>query len=201
MTFLSISGNYFAVCGLVAVVSLPMLLPAWWRHQMETFSTLLAFCAGNSLVNSEFLSQRPVTQSFDVFFDLRLYKWSSKQLRHRSLETHHTHYEVIVMRGCVSMQQGHLFLQHISILPHLYWGFSVLSKLFMAPIQMPILRRFEQVIHAIPIWCITDFFTFPMHDFTCLGRMDGWLGRTLGLSAHAEMLCISHWYIYISHWF
>ena len=25
---------------------------AWWRHQMETFSTLLATCAGNSPVNS-----------------------------------------------------------------------------------------------------------------------------------------------------
>ena len=24
----------------------------WWRHQMETFSALLAFCAGNSPVNS-----------------------------------------------------------------------------------------------------------------------------------------------------
>ena len=24
----------------------------WWRHQMETFSALLALCAGNSLVNS-----------------------------------------------------------------------------------------------------------------------------------------------------
>ena len=43
----------------------------WWRHQMETFSALLAICAGNSPVPGEFLTQRPVTQSFDVFFDLR----------------------------------------------------------------------------------------------------------------------------------
>ena len=35
---------------------------------METFSTLLALCAGNSLVTGEFPSQRPVTRSFDVFF-------------------------------------------------------------------------------------------------------------------------------------
>ena len=35
-----------------------------WRYQMETFSALLAIC--------EFHAQRPVTQSFDVFFDLRL---------------------------------------------------------------------------------------------------------------------------------
>ena len=38
---------------------------------METFSVLLALCAGNSPVTGEFPSQRPVTQSFDVFFDLR----------------------------------------------------------------------------------------------------------------------------------
>ena len=51
----------------------------WWRHQMETFSALLALCAGNSPVTGEFPAQRPVTWSFDVFFDLRLNKWFSKQ--------------------------------------------------------------------------------------------------------------------------
>ena len=50
----------------------------WWHHQMETFSALLAFCAGNSPVTGEFLAQRPVTQNFDVFFDLRLNKRLSK---------------------------------------------------------------------------------------------------------------------------
>ena len=51
----------------------------WWRHQMETFSALLALCAGNSPVSGEFLAQRPVTRSFDVFFDLRPNKQLSKQ--------------------------------------------------------------------------------------------------------------------------
>ena len=51
----------------------------WWRHLMETFSILLAICAGNSLVTSEFPTQRPVTRSFDVFFDLHLNKRLSKQ--------------------------------------------------------------------------------------------------------------------------
>ena len=46
---------------------------------METFSTLLALCAGNSPVTGEFLTQRPVTQNFDVFFDLRLNKQLNKQ--------------------------------------------------------------------------------------------------------------------------
>ena len=52
---------------------------SWWRHQMETFSALLALCAGNSPINVEFPAQRPVTRSFDVFFDLRLNKRLSKQ--------------------------------------------------------------------------------------------------------------------------
>ena len=52
---------------------------SWWRHQMELFSTLLALCAGNSLVTGEFPSQRPVTRSFNVFFNLRLNKRESKQ--------------------------------------------------------------------------------------------------------------------------
>ena len=37
-------------------------LPPWWRHQMQTFSMLMALCEGNHLV--DFTSQRPVTWSF-----------------------------------------------------------------------------------------------------------------------------------------
>ena len=49
-----------------------------WRHQMETFSALLAMCAGNSPVPGEFPTQRPVTRSFDVFFHLLPNKRLSK---------------------------------------------------------------------------------------------------------------------------
>ena len=51
----------------------------WWRHQMETFSALMAICARNSPVSGEFPTQRPVTRSVDVFVDLRLNKRLSKQ--------------------------------------------------------------------------------------------------------------------------
>ena len=60
---------------------------AWWRHQMKTFSVLLALCAGNSQDTGEFPSQRPVTRSFDVFFYLSLNKPLSKQLWGRLFET------------------------------------------------------------------------------------------------------------------
>ena len=52
---------------------------AWWRHQMETVSVLLAICAGNSPVTGEFPAQRPVKWSFDASFNLRMNKWLSKQ--------------------------------------------------------------------------------------------------------------------------
>ena len=47
--------------------------------KMETFSALLAICAGNSSASGELPAQRPVTRSFDIFFDLRLNKRLSKQ--------------------------------------------------------------------------------------------------------------------------
>ena len=53
-------------------------LVSWWRHRIETFSALLSICAGNSPVIGEFPTQRPVRQSFDCFFDLRLHKRLSK---------------------------------------------------------------------------------------------------------------------------
>ena len=64
-----------------AVVHFP-----WWSYQMETISALLALCAGNSPVTGEFQTQRPVTRSFDVFFDLRLNKRLSIQSRYRWLK-------------------------------------------------------------------------------------------------------------------
>ena len=64
-----------------------ILMTSWWRHQMETFSALLAFCAGKSPVTGKFPSQRPVTRSFDVSFDLCLNKRLCKQSRCRWFET------------------------------------------------------------------------------------------------------------------
>ena len=58
---------------------------SWWRHQMETFSALLALYVGNLPVTGEFPPQGPVTQSFDVFFHLN--KRLSKQSRRRWFKT------------------------------------------------------------------------------------------------------------------
>ena len=63
-----------------------------WKY----FPHYWPFFAGNSPVNDEFPTHRPVTQSFNVFFDLRLNKRLRKQSRgwwfetpSRSLWRHH----------------------------------------------------------------------------------------------------------------
>ena len=61
---------FSAVCVVISDI-----LP-WWCNQIESFSVLLAPCAGKSPVTGEFPSQRPVTRSFGVFFVLRLW-WTS----------------------------------------------------------------------------------------------------------------------------
>ena len=47
---------------------LPTLSAPFWRHQMETFSVLLALCEGNPPFTCGIPSQRPVAGSFGVFF-------------------------------------------------------------------------------------------------------------------------------------
>ena len=59
----------------------------WWRHHMETFSVLLALCEGNPSVTGGFPSQRPVTRSFAIFFDLRLNKSLCIQSKGRWFDT------------------------------------------------------------------------------------------------------------------
>ena len=48
---------------------------------METFSALLAICAGNTPVTGEFHAQRPVTRSFDVFFDSRIAEYEMANIQ------------------------------------------------------------------------------------------------------------------------
>ena len=69
------------------IMSMLLITVSWWHYQMETFSASLAHFAGNSSVTGEFPLKRPVTRSFDVFFDLRLNKRLSKQSICRWFET------------------------------------------------------------------------------------------------------------------
>ena len=69
----------------------------WWRHQMETFSALLAFSAGKSLVpvNSPYKGQWRRPLMFSLIF-----AWINGWVNNREaydLRRDHTHYDVIVM--------------------------------------------------------------------------------------------------------
>ena len=70
---------------------------SWWRHKMETLSAVLALCEGDPLATDGFPSQRPLTQSFDVFFDMHLNKRLSKQSICGDLRRHDVHCNVTVM--------------------------------------------------------------------------------------------------------
>ena len=66
-----------------------------WRHQMETFSALLALCAGNSPVTGE----SPHKDQWDLIFSL-IWAWINEWVNNRDacdLRRHRTHYDVIVM--------------------------------------------------------------------------------------------------------
>ena len=81
---------------------------------METFSALLAFCAGNSPVHGEFPAQRPVTRSFDVFFDLRWIRSWVNNGEAGDLRRHQAHYDVIVMWWIDDIIGNHLLSEPIA---------------------------------------------------------------------------------------
>ena len=70
-------------------------------YQVETLSALWSLCAGNSLVIGEFLTQRTVRRSFDVWL---ICAWTIGWVNNRGagdLRRHRTHYDVTVMlKGC-----------------------------------------------------------------------------------------------------
>ena len=84
---------------------------------METFSALLAICAGNSPVSGEFPAQRPVTRSFDVFFDVRV--WVNTR-EAGDLRRYRIHYDVIVMKYArsVCISRRIFYMQKKAPSPH-----------------------------------------------------------------------------------
>ena len=126
-----------------------------WKHFPRY---LLAICAGNSPVPGEFLTQRPVTPSFDVFFDLRLNKRLSKQSWGWWLRRHRAHYDVIVMEPCVFCSvvrqcgQGHsvadVLLRHHAYTGHVYSSAATWPGSY-------------QIFHMTP--CSTFQNTFALH--------------------------------------
>ena len=144
-----IRSNYWYSAGwFTATGAIIGLWSTWWRHQMETFCTLLAICAGNSPVPGEFPAQRPVTRSFNVFFYLRLNKRLSKESSGWWLEmlprpllghSNQTMYKLWTKPctswfGC-STQKLVLYQKHISNFVKMSYSFSVSVSLLYTNIS------------------------------------------------------------------
>ena len=87
----------------------------WWHHQMETFSALLAICAGNSPVpvNSPHTGQWLGSLMFSL-----IYAWISDWVNSREagdLRRHRGHYDVIVMKTHTSPLYVHSYQVHLSL--------------------------------------------------------------------------------------
>ena len=76
----------------------------WWKH-FQSRGPLW----GKSPVTGDFLSQRPVTRSFDVFLDLHMQQWlSNESTRRGDLTCQSAYYDVTVMQDglCGVMKYG-----------------------------------------------------------------------------------------------
>ena len=79
----------------------------WWRHPMETFSTLLDLYEGNPPVTDGFPSLRPVTQSF--VFSL-ICAWTNGWANNRDagdLRCHRAHYDfTVIIKTTIVLSSG-----------------------------------------------------------------------------------------------
>ena len=102
-------------------------LSSWWRHQMETFSALLAISAGNSPVpvNSPHKGQWRGAFMFSL-----ICAWINRWVKNREagdLRRRRTHYDVIVMYGIIiNVVMLSLLWKVILITPlHMIWFFKI----------------------------------------------------------------------------
>ena len=71
---------------------------------METFSALLAICAGNSPVTGQFPEQKPVTRSSDNMSSL-ICAWINGWVNNREagdLRRYRAHYDITVMSTAIT---------------------------------------------------------------------------------------------------
>ena len=120
---------------------------------METFSELLALCAGNSPVSGEFPAQRPVTRSFDVFFHLRPNKRYSITMSKETIQSHMSGMIIWAYQPYVKICIDSPSL-HIWVDLHNQWD------------NMPMLYK---VSFGIYEWaCISIFKTLYINEHQCL---------------------------------
>ena len=92
-------------CGFVATNFIPFRITSlalgrfhpWWRHQMETFSALLAICAGNSPVPGEFPHRGQWRGALMLSLICVLINGWVNNRRAVDLRRYRAHYDVTVM--------------------------------------------------------------------------------------------------------
>ena len=117
----------------------------------------LALCAGNSAVTEEFPAQKPVTRSFDVFFDLRLNKRLSKQSWGWWFETtshplwrHSNHHN-----GFLSQKASYSIFAIVSFPPDPYKTITLTSsERITISIDLPLDCLWSSLFRLTPEFCI-----------------------------------------------
>ena len=170
------SGPLFSIKTQCYVYRNPIINLEWWRHGMETFSALLVIWEGNP-------SQRPVTWSFDVFFDLRLNQRLGKQSRRPWFETPprslRRHCNVRWLDGCLRFIMGiHIPIKRCllsekcdaSIYQSLHVVLMCKFKYSTQNLKVLMMKPFQGIIEAEPQFIKKTFivlliFGFPFYPW------------------------------------
>ena len=109
------------ICLYILVAKFRHIDLPWWRHQMKTFSALLAICAGNSPVpvNSPHKGQWRGALMFSLNCT-----WINGWVNNREsgdLRRHSAHYDVIVMAWNFKNCARNISIHFMAIEPHGQW--------------------------------------------------------------------------------
>ena len=102
---------------------------------METFSTLQVVCEGNTGHQWFPLSQRSVTRSYDVFFELRLKKQQTHNRDAGDLKRHRAHYNVTVMNKRETPRDVMMVITTSSPAVYLKDSFVILMQISFNPLR------------------------------------------------------------------
>ena len=115
------------------------LASTWWRHQMETFSALLALCAGNSpvQVNSPHKGQWRWALMFTLIC-ARINDWVNNR-EAGDLRRLLDHYDVSVMRQFIANQLD--IIQNVSFTTDTSWGIQATKSTTPSNISVEVVTR------------------------------------------------------------
>ena len=141
-------------------------LVTWWCHQMETFSALLALCAGNSPVTGEFPAQGQWRGA--LMFSL-ICAWISGWVNNGEagdLRRHRAHYDVIVSHAVCPIQHASCCALDKDAL------YKVKTAIWLSTVMLSVYCRF--MLMYLPTY--SGFLYWHWGNRTCDNRIP-WLPR------------------------